>query len=252
MPADYVNLLARMFPHIEVSEDLNTQFRNSPGRHDPINIKILNAGATRHSEHVTVSLALELEDYIPDKKHCGRKLQWYHHVRNGTMTFANNFGRYYVDVTTFQMAVPFTWNQRDKISCGNLRLATELICCTRKWEITTMRKSIAIEIQQFILFIFGNLLFFHLNLIGRLQLSTECSIQEDHESVVQLRVLPWQEALIEIIKMRKRINNAISRAELIDILKNIFLPSKKMIKEQLVWLIEQVTTPLDPSFYLIF
>lgn len=29
-----------------------------------------------------------------------------------------------------------------------------------------------------------------------------------------------------------------SQAELIDILKNMFLPSKKMIKEQLEWLIE--------------
>lgn len=37
-------------------------------------------------------------------------------------------GRYDLDVTTFQMAVMFAWNQRthDKISFDNLRLATEL------------------------------------------------------------------------------------------------------------------------------
>ena len=81
-----------------------------------------------------MSLPLELEDYIPDveefykKNFCGRKLQWYHHMSNGTITFVNNFGRYDLDVTTFQMAVLFAWNQRphDKISYENLRLATEL------------------------------------------------------------------------------------------------------------------------------
>lgn len=60
---------------------------------ESINIKILNAGAwARGSERVTVSLPLELEDYIPEvedfykKKHSGRKLQWYHHMSNGTVS----------------------------------------------------------------------------------------------------------------------------------------------------------------------
>lgn len=95
----------------------------------------MNAGAwARCTERVSVSLPLELEDYIPDveefykKKHSGRKLQWYHHMSNGTITFVNNYGRYDLDVTTFQMAVLFAWNHRplDKISYENLRLATEL------------------------------------------------------------------------------------------------------------------------------
>lgn len=152
MPADYVNKLARMFQDIKVSEDLNVQFRVSTARHDAINIKILNAGAwARGSERVTVSLPVELEDYIPEveefykKKHSGRKLQWYqigigeknrskmkfcryHHMSNGTITFANEVGKFDVDVTTFQMAVLFAWNQRprEKVSYENLRLATEL------------------------------------------------------------------------------------------------------------------------------
>ncbi|KAG8320123.1 Cullin-5 [Homalodisca vitripennis] len=140
MPADYVNKLARMFQDVKVSEDLNQQFketyRSTKGSiADSINIKILNAGAwARGSERVTVSLPLELEDYIPEvedfykKKHSGRKLQWYHHMSNGTITFTNAIGRFDVDVTTFQMAVLFAWNQRplDHISYENLRLATEL------------------------------------------------------------------------------------------------------------------------------
>ena len=41
------------------------------------------------------------------------------------------------------------------------------------------------------------------------------------------------------MKMRKRITNAQLQTELVEILKNMFLPSKKMIKEQIEWLIEQ-------------
>lgn len=47
-----------------------------------------------------------------------------------------------------------------------------------------------------------------------------------------------QEAIIKILKMRKKITNAQLQTELVDILKNMFLPSKKMIKEQIEWLIE--------------
>lgn len=60
---------------------------------DYINIKILNAGAwARGSERVQVTLPLELEDIIPEveefykKKHSGRKLRWYHHMSNGTVS----------------------------------------------------------------------------------------------------------------------------------------------------------------------
>lgn len=49
-------------------------------------------------------------------------------MSNGTITFSTNGGKFDLDVTTFQMAVLFAWNQRpiDKISYENLRLATEL------------------------------------------------------------------------------------------------------------------------------
>ena len=77
-----------------------------------------------------------------------------------------------------------------------------------------------------------------LNLIGRLQLSTEKARKEENEGIIQLRILRTQEAIIKIMKMRKKISNAQLQTELVEILKNMFLPSKKMIKEQIEWLIE--------------
>ncbi|XP_054000484.1 cullin-5 isoform X1 [Hylaeus anthracinus] len=274
MPADYVNKLARMFQDIKVSQDLNQQFKEQcrAAIADSINIKILNAGAwARGSERVTVSLPLQLEDYIPEveefykKKHSGRKLQWYHHMSNGTITFSNQVGRFDVDVTTFQMAVLFAWNQRpfERISYENLRLATELpdpelrrtlwsLCAFPKLK----RQLLLVEPhahspkdfandtrfwvnQEFAIVKNGKLQKRgKINLIGRLQLSTERSKEEDNQSIVQLRILRVQEAIIKILKMRKKISNAQLQTELVDILKNMFLPSKKMIKEQIEWLIE--------------
>lgn len=77
-----------------------------------------------------------------------------------------------------------------------------------------------------------------INLIGRLQLTTEKTKEEDNESIVALRILRTQEAIVKIMKMRKRMTNAALQTELVEILKNMFIPPKKMIKEQMEWLIE--------------
>ena len=97
----------------------------------------------------------QLEDFIPDceefykKKHNGRKLYWHHIMSNGVVrghhihlppvlsyyacflllsfpwkiVFQNALGKYELEVTTFQMAVLFAWNQRpdDLISFESLR-----------------------------------------------------------------------------------------------------------------------------------
>ncbi|CAI7999878.1 Cullin-5 [Geodia barretti] len=138
MPAEYVNKLARMFQDIKVSQDLNTEFKErqrGSSMAEMVNMKVLNAGAwSRSSERVPVSLPMELEDFIPGveefyrKKHNGRKLHWHHIMSNGVIVFQNQTGRYDLEVTTYQMAVLFTWNQRpeDSISFESLRLATQL------------------------------------------------------------------------------------------------------------------------------
>ena len=47
-----------------------------------------------------------------------------------------------------------------------------------------------------------------INLIGRLQLSTEKSRDEENQGILQLRILRTQEAIIKILKVRKKISNA--------------------------------------------
>ncbi|XP_014663388.1 PREDICTED: cullin-5-like isoform X2 [Priapulus caudatus] len=278
MPADFVNKLARMFQDIKVSQTLNQEFKDALYLNskeiiaDYVNIKILNAGAwMRSSERVPVSLPRELEDYIPEveefykRKHNGRKLQWHHVMSNGIITFCNEVGRFDLEVTTFQMAVVFAWNQRpkDKITFENLKLATQLQDIELRrtlWSLIAFpkikRQVVLCEPearspkdftdatlfwinQKFALVKNGKMQQRgKINLIGRLQLSTEKSKEEDNEGIVQLRILRTQEAIVKIMKMRKKITNAQLQSELVEILKNMFLPSKKMIKEQIEWLIE--------------
>uniref|UniRef100_A0A8C9VXD9 Cullin-5 n=1 Tax=Scleropages formosus TaxID=113540 RepID=A0A8C9VXD9_SCLFO len=278
MPADYVNKLARMFQDIKVSEDLNQSFKEMHKHNklalpaDSVNIKILNAGAwSRSSEKVFVSLPMELEDLIPEveefykKNHSGRKLHWHHLMSNGIITFKNEVGQFDLEVTTFQLAVLFAWNQRprEKISFENLKLAAELPDAELRrtlWSLVAFpklkRQVLCYEPQVTSPkdFSEGTLFYVNqefslikngkvqkrgkINLIGRLQLTTERMREEENEGIVQLRILRTQEAIIQIMKMRKKITNAQLQTELVEILKNMFLPQKKMIKEQIEWLIE--------------
>ncbi|EHB14070.1 Cullin-5 [Heterocephalus glaber] len=287
MPADYVNKLARMFQDIKVSEDLNQAFKEMHKNNklalpaDSVNIKILNAGAwSRSSEKVFVSLPTELEDLIPEveefykKNHSGRKLHWHHLMSNGIITFKNEVGQYDLEVTTFQLAVLFAWNQRprEKISFENLKLATELPDAELRrtlWSLVAfpkLKRQVLLYEPQVSSpkdFTEGTLFSVNqefsliknakvqkrgkINLIGRLQLTTERMREEENEGIVQLRILRTQEAIIQIMKMRKKISNAQLQTELVEILKNMFLPQKKMIKEQIEWLIEHKYIRRDES-----
>ena len=187
-------------------------------------------------------------------------------MSNGTITLANAVGTYDIDVTTFQMAVLFCWENRpyDSLTLENLRLATELpenelrrtlwglVAFPKLKRQVLLYEPAVSKPQEFtestkfrINHDFGIVKNGKLqkrgkmNLIGRLQLSTEKARKEENEGIIQLRILRTQEAIIKIMKMRKKISNAQLQTELVDILKNMFLPSKKMIKEQIEWLIEQ-------------
>ncbi|KAH7699747.1 Cullin, partial [Aphelenchoides avenae] len=264
MPADYVNKLFRMLQDIEVNKDLNLSFKKSIGANnnyrtmaDYINIKILNAGAwSRSREKAKVSLPRELEEIVPEvedfykKQHSGRKLTWVHSWSTGTITFANKMGKYDLEVTTFQMAVLFCWNDRplERVSYETMKLATELTDADLNRTLLSLVAYPKTK-QQILLtdcdpinpknFTDSTLFWVNqdfsvvkndkpqprgkLNLIGRLQMNPEPSANEEHEDIIRLREFRVQEAITELVEM----------------LKHMFLPSRKLIKEQTEWLIEQ-------------
>lgn len=279
MPADYVNKLFRMLQDIEINKDLNSTFKksvsgvnNNRNFTDSVTLKILNTGAWgRGKERAHVSLPRELEDFIPEveefykKQHTGRKLNWTHNLSSGTIVFATKMGKYELEVTTYQMSVLFCWNERPnaKISYETLKLATELTETDLNRTLVTLVAFPKIKHQILLTdcapvnpknFTDSTLFWINqdfsvvkndkaqvrgkMNLIGRLHLTAEQDEQE-HDEIIQLRVFRIQEAIVKIMKMRKQIHTAQLQTELVEMLKHMFLPSRKLIKEQIEWLIEQ-------------
>lgn len=239
---------------------------------ESINIKILNAGAwSRSSDKVSVTLPPELEDYIPEvekfykNEHSGRKLTWHHLMSSGVINFNTKLGKFELEITTFQMAVLFAWTNRatEKLTYESLRLATELPDIELRrtlWQLVAFQKlkhqvlCYSPEVKSFKEFNENTTFWINqdfcivrnnksqyrgkLNLIGRLQLSTEKNREEENQEIVFLRTERAKEAIVKILKTRKHVTMAQLQTELIELLKNMFLPSKKLVKETIEWLIE--------------
>nr|CRZ24456.1 BMA-CUL-5 [Brugia malayi] len=292
MPADFVTKLFRMLQDIEVNKDLNSIFKSSIASNnnciaDSISIKILNAGAWSRgaADRTQVQMPRELEDFIPEvedfyrKQHSGRKLQWHHHWSHGTVIFTNKMGKFDLDVTTLQLSVLYCWNDRphEQLSFECLRTATQLsapelmrtlyslvafpkmrhqVLCTNCSTLNSrdFNDSTLFWInQQFTVIKNGREQNRgRINLIGRLQLSMKTNVQEEHDDIIALRILRVQEAIVKVMKVRKRCQSAQLQTELIQLLKHMFLPPKKMIKEQIEWLIENGFIARDSNDLNVF
>ncbi|KAK6021669.1 hypothetical protein OSTOST_12653 [Ostertagia ostertagi] len=207
-----------------------------------------------------------------------------HHWSSGTIIFGTaSGGRFDLELTTFQMAVLFSWNDRahEKISFESLRLATELpdteLARTlfslvaypkMKYQLLLCDAPTPLNPRDFT----DSTLFYinhdfrlikngkeqhrgRINLIGRLQLSMESSATKEHEDINgkeqhrgrinligRLQLSMESSATKEhediIMKMRKTITSAQLQTELVEMLKPMFIPNRKLIKEQIDWLID--------------
>merc|ERR1719242_1698337 len=132
------------------------------------------------------------------------------------------------------MSILFCWEKRrnDKLAMENLRLATELPeqeLRRNLWTLVAARNtkrqvllyepsaSRPSDFKENTIFYINNSFAIQkngklqtrgrLNLIGRLQLSTEKTCEEDNERIIRLREMRIQEAIVKILKMRKKILN---------------------------------------------
>ncbi|KAK2703650.1 hypothetical protein QYM36_017946 [Artemia franciscana] len=65
--------------------------------------------------------------YHIDIGNIGKTLHWHHRMTSPTIHFTNESGEYYLDITAFQMALLFAWNEtKDKISFETLLSITGL------------------------------------------------------------------------------------------------------------------------------
>uniref|UniRef100_A0A915KR75 Cullin family profile domain-containing protein n=1 Tax=Romanomermis culicivorax TaxID=13658 RepID=A0A915KR75_ROMCU len=262
MPADYINKFSRMLQDMDINHDLNIDFKtytNSKSKSavsDVVNLKILNSGAwsVRGVENMCLTLPRELEDFIVEAeefyktKHNGRKLRWCHQWSHGVLVFLNNRGKFEIELTTFQMAVLMCWQDfdRKKISYESLRLLTDLAISSPRSSLSGGDFTDSTEFwpnDEFTL-IKNNKSQSRgrLNLVGRLQMISsgdqQKMVEQEHEDIVQLRKFRIQEGIVKIMKARRRLSNNDLQLELIPMLKHMFIPDRKLIKEQIEWLIE--------------
>uniref|UniRef100_A0A0X3P9L1 Cullin-5 n=2 Tax=Schistocephalus solidus TaxID=70667 RepID=A0A0X3P9L1_SCHSO len=239
-----------------------------------VNIKILSSGTwlPRTQPKVSIALPPELEDFIPQveefyrQKHQGRNLVWQYHLSNGVVAyFVDSDNHVELEMTTLQIAVLFAWRHRmeQRLRLDSLLTATGLSDSELRRVLVTLTEHPKMD-RQLILYApkvasekeytndtefwinpaFGvnrpgrGLNRRRVNMIGRLQL-TQIGCEEESLAIVQLRQLRVQEAIIKIIKTRKRLTYNEIYKEIILLLKDQFIPSKRLLKEVLEWLIEQ-------------
>lgn len=67
------------------------------------------------------------------------------------------------------------------------------------------------------------------------------SITDDgvHEEIESLRKLRVQEAIVKIMKMRRVVDHVPLHNEVVDMLKTMFAPNRRFVKQQIEWLIER-------------
>ncbi|KAI6213785.1 hypothetical protein M3Y94_00192600 [Aphelenchoides besseyi] len=281
MPSDFVSKLYRMLQDMELNKELSAEFRRYAAEHehrniaDVIHLKILNAGAwSRGRDKCHVSFPSEIEELIPmvddfyKVKHTGRKLNWAHNWSSGIVTFVSNRGKYDLELSAFQMAILFCYNdlpQFEKRSLESLRVATELpdadlirtllsLVINPKTKIQVMLTDCnPINPKQF-----NEQTKFWINhdfaiikngdkaqsrgkltLINRIIMNQESIEDEAHNEIMRLREFRIQEGVVKLMKTRRTMKQNVLHNELVALLRHMFTPTRRLIKQQLDWLIEQ-------------
>ncbi|KAJ6215897.1 hypothetical protein RDWZM_010397 [Blomia tropicalis] len=250
-------------------------------------VKILNSSAwSRIHEKVNVSLPSEIEEILLKMEefykftHTGRSLLWHHQFSSGIITYNSDNGCYDFEATCYQISILFCWNDRpnSELSLDSLSLSTQLPNLELKrtlWSLLAnpkLKSQVLLsepivrsvkDIKEDTIFRLNHKFTLltkngrqlkrgRVNLIGRLQLQTEKSREEETENILRLRTFRTQEAIMKILKSRKSISFHTLHLELINVLKQMFIPSKALVKEQLEWLIEHEYIQRDPLDSSIF
>ncbi|XP_055355392.1 cullin-5-like isoform X2 [Paramacrobiotus metropolitanus] len=223
------------------------------------------------------------------ERYQGRKLVLAGNSSNMVIQFESRMGTYELEVTMFQWAVLKAFKDCGKAKLGfeAVQMATGLPLVELKrtlWTLCTMSKCgnqvmgfasrercdnqgiasgfSAKDIDKHTVF-WLNMNFApvragrpqrrgRINLIGKLQIGSDRSIEEDQEGIAVLRELRVQEAITKVMKTRKTASMTEIHTETIELLKNLFVPTRKVLKEQIEYLIEKEYISRDERDFGVF
>uniref|UniRef100_A0A7E4ZYY5 Cullin-5 n=1 Tax=Panagrellus redivivus TaxID=6233 RepID=A0A7E4ZYY5_PANRE len=247
---------------------------------DILTLKVLNVGAWGKPRRSHVSLPREIEDCAGEieeaykKMHCGRKLFWSPQMSSAVIVWNNKHGKYDFEVSSMQLSVLHCFNDRptEKLTYDSLRLATELV--EQDLNRTLMSLVSMPRVQMQLVHTdcvplnpknFNDSTLFWINqdfalvkndkiqprgkisFIGRLNVGGDANNENECDEVMKLREFRTQEAIVKVMKTRKQVTSAQLQTSLIELLKDMFCPSKRLIKEQIEWLIENNYIKRDPK-----
>jgi cullin-5 len=252
---------------------------------DMMSLKVLNIGAWGKSRCSHITLPGEIEECSNDVEECykrmhvGRKLYWSAHMSSATIVINNTNGKYDLDVSALQLSVLNAFNDRPtaKLTYDDLKTATELVDIDLNRTLMSLvafpklkQQLLLTDCHPIIPKSFTDSTMFwinqsfgitkndkiqsrgRLNLIGRLNIVTDAAVDQEGDEVIRLRQFRLQEAIIKIMKTRRKISSAQLQTELVELLKHMFLPSKKLIKEQIEWLIDNKYMARDEADMNLF
>lgn len=256
-----------------------------------IHVKVLSSGAwVKNNFKIPIQLPHEVEDTMPridnfySSKHSGRKLAFHPLLSHGSMIFKSKLGKYELEVTSLQIAILSSWNRRpnSELLIKDLLLSTKLPEAELRKSLVSLTQNPKLKVQllltesgikakdgkefkantkfrvnrSFSLIKGGKVApRGKVSLIGRLPLVADRASKKELDDIALIRSLRTQEAIQKILKSRKSVTKADLVSELVDMLKSHFLPSKRLINEQIDWLTERdyiASDPMNPEMSLIY
>ncbi|KAH0496769.1 hypothetical protein TgHK011_004116 [Trichoderma gracile] len=252
---EYTNKLQRMFQDMQISKDLNKEFREhletvGNARSVDSTFSILGTGfwpLTPPSTHFDPppEIASEIERFVRfyKHKHDGRKLTWLWHLCKGEIKAGyckNSKTPYTFQVSIYQMAILLLFNEKDSYVYEDICTATQL-------STEVLDQALAVILKAKVLLMEGgdkpgpgkvfNLNYdfkskkirVNLNLGGIKEAKQE--EVETNKTIEEDRKLVLQSAIVRIMKARKKMKHGLLVSETINQIRSRFVPKVADIKK---------------------
>ncbi|KAH0597556.1 hypothetical protein MHUMG1_04935 [Metarhizium humberi] len=254
---EYTNKLQRMFQDMQISKDLNKDFRGHLESVDSLKtvdstFSILGTGfwplqAPSTHFHPPVEIATEIERFTRfyKHKHDGRKLTWLWHLCKGEVRAGyckNSKTPFTFQVSIYQMAILLLFNEKDTYTYDDMVTATQL-------STEVLDQALAVILKAKVLLMDGgsgerpkpgrsfslNYEFkskkirVNLNLGGVKEAKQEET--ETNKTIEEDRKLVLQSAIVRIMKARKKMKHTQLVSETINQIRSRFVPKVGDIKK---------------------
>ncbi|KAK8931857.1 Cullin-1 [Metarhizium anisopliae] len=254
---EYTNKLQRMFQDMQISKDLNKDFRGHLESVDSLKtvdstFSILGTGfwplqAPSTHFHPPVEIATEIERFTRfyKHKHDGRKLTWLWHLCKGEVRAGyckNSKTPFTFQVSIYQMAILLLFNEKDTYTYDDMVTATQL-------STEVLDQALAVILKAKVLLMDGgsgerpkpgrsfslNYEFkskkirVNLNLGGVKEAKQEET--ETNKTIEEDRKLVLQSAIVRIMKARKKVKHTQLVSETINQIRSRFVPKVGDIKK---------------------